>query len=90
MAHYQQGPIECIDAMESAFGAQYLAIFCRRDTPPRWRLAWLAHRHSAAPKGVRAVRCARKRHVQGLFWGRALQSAVILLLLLADAIRIVR
>ena len=29
MAHYQQGPIECISAMESAFGASYMAIFCR-------------------------------------------------------------
>ena len=34
------------------------------DTPARWRLARLAHRHSADPKGVRAVRCARDRHVQ--------------------------
>ena len=29
MAHYQQGAIECITAMESAFGASYMAIFCR-------------------------------------------------------------
>jgi hypothetical protein len=33
-------------------------------TPARWRLARLAHRHSAAPKVVRAVRYARERHVQ--------------------------
>ena len=29
MDWYKQGPIECIDAMESAFGVAYMAIFCR-------------------------------------------------------------
>lgn len=28
-AHYTQGGIECIDAMESAFGAEELAAYCK-------------------------------------------------------------
>ena len=28
-AHYTQGNIECIDAMESAFGADELAVYCK-------------------------------------------------------------
>lgn len=28
-AHYTQGKVECIDAMESAFGAAALAVYCR-------------------------------------------------------------
>ena len=27
--HYTQGGIECIDAMEAAFGAQELAVYCK-------------------------------------------------------------
>lgn len=28
-SHYTQGGIECIDAMEAAFGAQELAVYCK-------------------------------------------------------------
>ena len=28
-AHYNQGNIECIDAMVSAFGMEYVVIYCR-------------------------------------------------------------
>lgn len=28
-SHYTQGGIECIDAMESAFGASELAVYCK-------------------------------------------------------------
>ena len=28
-SHYTQGGIECIDAMESAFGADELAVYCK-------------------------------------------------------------
>ena len=28
-SHYTQGEIECIDAMESAFGADQLAVYCK-------------------------------------------------------------
>ena len=28
-SHYTQGGIECIDAMESAFGAAELAVYCK-------------------------------------------------------------
>lgn len=28
-SHYTQGGIECIDAMESAFGAAQLAVYCK-------------------------------------------------------------
>ena len=29
MSHYKQGTVECIAAMESAFGAADVAVFCR-------------------------------------------------------------
>lgn len=28
-AHYTQGSVECIDAMESAFGAAQLSVYCK-------------------------------------------------------------
>jgi hypothetical protein len=47
MAHYQQGPIECIDAMESAFGAQHLAMFCRINA---MKYLWRSSHHPAGPE----------------------------------------
>jgi hypothetical protein len=48
MAHYQQGPIECIDAMESAFGAQYLAVFCCINAMMKY--LWRSSHHYAGPE----------------------------------------
>jgi hypothetical protein len=40
--HYTQGQIECIDAMESAFGAQQLADFCRMNA---FKYVWRSLHH---------------------------------------------
>jgi|EP01047_Picozoa_sp_COSAG01_P102426 hypothetical protein len=47
MAHYKQGPIECIDAMESAFGAEQLAIFCCINA---MKYLWRMPHHPAGPE----------------------------------------
>ena len=41
-AHYNQGAVECVDAMESAFGKERLKIFC---TLQAFRYVWRCHDH---------------------------------------------
>ena len=43
MAHYQQGPIECIDAMHAAFGPAQMSIFCRINA---MKYLWRADHHA--------------------------------------------
>jgi hypothetical protein len=40
--HYTQGQIECIDAMESAFGAEQVALFCRMNA---FKYVWRSMQH---------------------------------------------
>ena len=41
-AHYKQGEVECIDAMESAFGKERLATYC---TINAMKYLWRANEH---------------------------------------------
>eukprot|EP01049_Picozoa_sp_SAG25_P016180 SAG25_NODE_3600_length_1026_cov_2.094930_1_plen_123_part_00 len=50
MDWYNQGPIECIDAMESAFGVAYMAIFCRINA---MKYLWRCSHHTAGPEDRR-------------------------------------
>ena len=47
MDWYKQGPIECIDAMESAFGVASMAIFCRINA---MKYLWRCSHHTAGPE----------------------------------------
>ena len=47
MDWYKQGPIECIDAMESAFGVASMAIFCRINA---MKYLWRSSHHPARPE----------------------------------------
>ena len=48
MAHYQQGPIECIAAMESAFGYEQMRTYCHLNA---MKYLWRANQH---PEGREA------------------------------------
>ena len=45
--HYTQGPIHCIDAMVSAFGAREVAVFCRINA---FKYLWRSTSHIAGPE----------------------------------------
>ena len=44
MAHYKQGPIECIAAMESAFGREQMRTYCHINA---MKYLWRADHHPA-------------------------------------------
>ena len=46
-AHYKQGEVECIDAMESAFGKERLAVFC---TINAMKYLWRSNVHEDGPE----------------------------------------
>jgi hypothetical protein len=49
-AHYNQGEIECIDAMYSAFGAEAVATYCRLAA---FKYLWRADRKGPGAQDIR-------------------------------------
>ena len=47
MAHYKQGAVECITAMESAFGPMDVAVFCRLNA---FKYIWRMKVHEDGPE----------------------------------------
>lgn len=51
-SHYTQGGIECIDAMESAFGAAQLAVYCKIAA---FKYIWRCERKNGAEDVKKAI-----------------------------------
>ena len=47
MAHYKQGAVECITAMESTFGPMDVAVFCRLNA---FKYIWRMKVHEDGPE----------------------------------------